>query len=126
MSVVPVTYLGFSHGAGRIHQAFVVWLPEGRDLLQSLLRLAAVGFCCPDCGRAWPFLRPRGTVASLSHHAAFRVAKVSDSCAGCGAIVHWDRTPAHRHGRLKWVHLYERDPRVMGDRPSQFLEVPRG
>ena len=108
-----------------VHHAYVAWLPE-RDLLRSIVRLAAQGFACPECGRPWAFARARGVMACLSHHSAMRVAKVSDSCPSCGAIVHWDRTDEGRRPRLTWVHLYDRAPDVMGPRVTRLVGGARG
>jgi hypothetical protein len=104
-----------------VHHVFAVWI-DGIDvdrtdgsLLSALEILRDGGYQCPQCGAAWPLERQWGCIQSV-REASSRVVKVSDTCKGCAALVHFDATPPERRPRLKWINMYEKRPDVVGDR----------
>ncbi len=131
--MIALEYLGHRRsgrgptGALVQYQVYVAWLPPERDLLTSLVHLAADGFPCPECGHPWPLARAGGGIWTLAAYPGGQIVKTSDSCPRCPTILHFDRTAQARQTVLRWPGLYDHQAAVMGDRPdrigSRFVSV---
>lgn len=113
--------------ATRVRHVYVIWVTAPILTALRALRTHPSLAACPECGRPWSLERPGGAIDNVSATTGHEfVRKVSDSCPACGAILHWDCTPAADRDRLNWPYLYLREPSLMEARAAWLRPLPVG
>lgn len=118
----PVTKRRRVVGRKPVH-AYTVWLRGGLGALGDILPLVQAGVVCPECRVTWPMAREGGIVKTLigSPDAVHR--RISDSCKSCGSALIIDCTTQEQRRTFKWVDMYQKHPRYVGDRLVRFPRV---